>query len=162
MRGGYHHTGYGSLGADGVAEFGGGTDVIEQEHMQAVGAEHIGRDARELLAVVAAVKRDADAEVIALYMRTDIIGESLGGHAHGVFVHAVRADSHDAAQAAGTEFQIPVKRILKPGGVLVTQFQYLHFGFGIKIPFHPFFCDFLVIHIVVLLISTIGKYNHFF
>ena len=38
-----------------------------------------------------------------------IVGETLGGRAHGVDVHAVGARAHYAAQTAGAEFQVFVE-----------------------------------------------------
>ena len=56
VRGGDHDAGDGALEAYRVAHFRRGTDIVEDEHMDAVGRQHLCRDAGEHLAVVSGVE----------------------------------------------------------------------------------------------------------
>ena len=137
MRGRDHHAGDGSHPADRVAQFRRRTEIVEDEHMQAVGAEYVRCDLGELLGVVAAVIGNADADVVAGRLFKNIVGQPLGRHADSIFVHPVGSDSHDASESSGAELQILVESILEPGRVVVPQFQNLHLCLGIKIPLQP-------------------------
>ena len=137
VRGGDHDACNGAFLAHGIAHLGSGTDVVEDIDMDAVGGKDIGSDAGELPAVVAAVVRDTDLDVVALDVLEDVVGESLGGHADRVLVHAVGADAHDAAEASGAELEILVERVLETCWVVVAQLNDLAFGLGIEISVQP-------------------------
>ena len=133
----YHNAGNRLLEAYCVAQFGRRTDVVEDENVYAVGRHHIRGDTCELLAVVAAVVGDAEAQVIPLAMAQHIVREALGGHSNRVFVHTVGTHAHNAAQASGAELQILVESILERGRIGIAQFYDFTFGFGIEIAGEP-------------------------
>ena len=116
MRGRHHHARDGFFLADGITHFGRRPQVVEQIDIDAVGGKHVRRNLGKLAAVVAAVVRDAYAQFTAA-MLFDVVGQSLGCHTHGVFVHPVGAYAHNAAQTARTEFQTAVEGILQTDGV---------------------------------------------
>ena len=70
-------------------------------------------------------------------MGLDVVCKSLGGHSYSVFVHPVRADSHNAAKSSGAEFQVSVECILESCRIIVSQFNDLAFGFRIKVTGNP-------------------------
>lgn len=70
-------------------------------------------------------------------MSLDVVCKSLCGHADSVFVHTVRADTHDSSKSTGTEFQIAVKSIFKPGRVAVSEFNDFALCLRIKISVKP-------------------------
>ena len=116
--GGEHDAGVAVAVADGEAELGGGTHAVEEVDLVAVGSQHVGCDFGELAAVVAAVVADGSAELFLVGVDlADVVGETLGGHCHGVFVHAVGADAHDAAKAAGAELEVAVEALVELVGV---------------------------------------------
>ena len=135
--GGDHDAGNGAHVPDGVAELRHGPDVVEQEHIQAVGAEDVGGYLGEQFGVVAAVVGVADPDVLALDLLQDVVGESLGGHSDSVLVHPVGSDSHDAPETSGTEFKILVESVLEPGGVVVPELYDFHLGLGVEVPLQP-------------------------
>ena len=109
-----HHYSCGSaLEAYAVAEFRGRTDVVEKVDVQAVCAEHVSGYLCELAAVIATVVGDADLKVVSLDILENVVCKPLGGHSDSVLVHPVGADTHDAAETAGTELEIAVERILE-------------------------------------------------
>ena len=104
--------------ADGEAHLGRGAQLLEEVDAYAVGREYAGGRLGEEAGVVAAVVADADGLGALGERLVDVVGESLRGRAHGVYVHAVAADTHDAAQAPGPELQIVVERLDKLRRVL--------------------------------------------
>ena len=56
-----------------------------------------------------------------------IVGEALCGHAHGVYVHAVAAGTHDAAQTACSKLQVFVETLNEVGLVGLVE-HCLHVG----------------------------------
>ena len=137
MRGSDHHAGNRALESYGITQFRGRTYIVEDEDIDAVGRHHVGCNPGEFLAVVAAVVGYAETQVILLAVGQDIVCKALGGHTYRVFVHAVGAYTHNAAQAAGAEFKILVESIFKCSGVAVAEFDYLAFGFGIEVAGEP-------------------------
>ena len=78
-------------------------------------------------------------------MLLDVVREALGGHAHRVLVHPVGAHAHDAAEAAGAEFQVAVEGVFQPYRIGFLQFLDFCLGFGVEVPFEPALDHFLVI-----------------
>ena len=149
VAGGDHDAGRGLFEADAVAEFRRGTQALEQVHLDAVIGEDLGRYFCEQAGIVAAVVADAHAG-LSLHMGLDVVGEALGGHAHRVFVHAVGAGAHDAAQAAGAELQVAVEGVFQGNGIRVHQVFDLGLGLVIEVAGEPALCCLLVIfHMVV-------------
>ena len=70
-------------------------------------------------------------------MRLDVVGKSLGSHTHGIFVHPVRADSHNSAESSGSEFKIAVECILEAGRIGIPELKHLAFGLIVKIAVKP-------------------------
>ncbi len=138
MRSRDHHTGDRSHLANGVAQFWRRAQVVEDEHVQSVGTEYVSGDLGEQLRVVAAVVGNADADVIPGNLLKNIVGQSLGSHPDGIFVHPVGSDSHNATKAAGTELQSLVESVLEPDRIIVPQLDHLHLCLLIEIPFQPF------------------------
>ncbi len=72
-----------------------------------------------------------------------IVGQALGGGAHGVDVHAVCAGAHNAAQTAGAEFKVLVEGFDKRGGVFGVEHLFYFGACGLVIlvgkPYHGFF-----------------------
>ena len=148
MRSGNHHSGNGLLEPDCIAEFRSRPDILEEEDVHPVGAEHVCCYPGKKLAVVPAVIRDADSDVISVNrlaisidtlcgMCLDILGKALCGHTHSVLVHPVGADAHDASEATGTKLEIAVECILESCRVIVPQLDDLTFSLGIEIPVEP-------------------------
>ena len=78
-------------------------------------------------------------------MGLHVVRQALGGHADGVFVHAVGANAHDAAQTARSEFQVAVEGIFETGRIIVPEFEDLTFGLRIEISVEPTLGYFFVI-----------------
>ena len=144
VAGGDHDAGGRALEADGIAQFRGGAEGVEQVDVDAVVGEDVGGNLGEQAGVVAAVVRDAHAGG-AVHMGLDVVREALGGHAHGVLVHAVGAHAHDAAEAAGAELEVPVEGVFEADGVGFLQFLDFCLGLGVEVPFEPALDHFLVI-----------------
>ena len=58
------------------------------------------------------------ADLLAGESLEQVVGKTLGGHAYDIFVHAVGAGAHDAAQTAGAEFERAVEGVDKGSLVL--------------------------------------------
>ena len=125
VAGGDHDAGGRALEADGIAQFRGGAQGVEQVDVDAVVGEDVGGNLGEQAGVV--------------------VREALGGHAHGVLVHAVGAHAHDAAEAAGAELEVPVEGVFQADGVGFLQFLDFCLGLGVEVPFEPALDHFLVI-----------------
>ena len=95
---------------------GGGLQAGVEPGGDAVGRQHPGRFPGEQLALAAAVVGDGNALVQAGSL--EVVGQALGGLAHGVDVHAVGARADDAPQAAGAELQLTVKAVVQAVFVL--------------------------------------------
>ncbi len=59
----------------------------------------------------------------------EIVGEALCGGAYGIDVHAVGSGAHNAAEAAGAEFEVAVESFYKCCGIGIVEHA-LHFGAG--------------------------------
>ena len=150
MAGGDHDAGGRALEADGIAQFRGGAQGVEQVDVDAVVGQDVRGDFGEQAGVVAAVVRDAHAGG-AVHMGLDVVREALGGHAHGVLVHAVGTHAHDAAEAAGAEFQVAVKGVFQRHGIGFHEVFYLGLGLLVKASFQPALCNvFVIFHIKVI------------
>ena len=96
MGGRNHDSGGGTHITDGIAKLRRRTDVVEYEHMQAIGTQDVSCNLGKSLGIVAAVVGNADTDVVSLNMLEDVVGKSLGGHADRVLVHPVCTNTHDA------------------------------------------------------------------
>ena len=68
-----------------------------------------------------------------------IICQTLGGCADSVYIHAVRAGTHDSAETARSEFKIAIERVYKLGFVRIVKHPLnLCAGFGIVAFAKPF------------------------
>ena len=92
---------------------------------------------RTSVAVVARIVGDADLGVVAVVMREDVVGESLGGHPDGVPVHPVGSDPHDATKSTGAEFEVLSECVLQLRLVAAEHLADLHLGFLVEIAFEP-------------------------
>ena len=77
--------------------------------VDAVGGEHAGGDALEVLALVAGVARERERRV--LVVRVQVVRDTLGGLGDHVDVHAVGAHAERAAQAGGAEGEVAVEGV---------------------------------------------------
>ena len=116
--------------------------------MHSIGRHHVSCDFREKFAVVAAVVRNADADILRIdrvaisvsalgSVCLDVVCKSLGSHSHGVLVHPVGTYAHDSAKTAGTEFKVTVECILESCRIVVSQFNDLAFRLRIEISIKP-------------------------
>ena len=87
----------------------------------------------------------------------DVVGETLGGHRHGVDVHAVGAGTHDAAQAASAELEVAVEALGEFVRVLVEHVLHALSRFFIVLLCEPRFCSFddFRIHIVDIMLMFV-------
>ncbi len=114
MAGGDVHAALASEFADGETQLRSRTEAVEEIHLYAVGRENISHDFSELAAVVAHVVSNSHTDLGKIgESLVEIVGQSLGGCTHGIYVHAVGACSHDAAQTTGAELEIFVERFDK-------------------------------------------------
>ena len=93
----------------GKGERGHRLDARIHVDVDAVGRKHGGRHALEVLALQAGVTRERDRGV--LVVGVEVVGHALGGLGHHVDVHAVGADTQDAAQAGGAKGQRAVEGV---------------------------------------------------
>ncbi len=129
--------------------------------MQSIGTEYVSGNLREQFGIVAAVIGNADTYVIPRYLLKNIVGQPLGSHPDGIFVHPVGPDSHDAPEASGSELQSLVESVLEPRRIIVPQFDHLHLSLLIEIPFQPFPGVLVVIlcHSILVLLSCLLPYG---
>ena len=114
VAGRHHHTRLAAEVAHGKRKLGSGTQCLEQIYMEAVCGQHIGSNLGKLAAVVAAVVAHSSLDGIGCgEALLHIVGQALGGHSHRVFVHAVGAHAHNAAQTAGAELQAAVETLVQ-------------------------------------------------
>ena len=105
---------------DGEGHFGSGSEALKEIHLDAVGAEDGSHCLGKETAVVAAVMAYHYAQLLAFGEGFEqVVGKSLCGHTHDVFVHAVGASAHDATQSASTELQVLVESVYQSGLVLI-------------------------------------------
>ena len=101
---------------NGEAHFRSRTAAVEEIYLDAVCRENVGGQFGELARVVAHIMANGHA-----YLRhfaegvVEVVGQTLGGSAHGVDVHAVGAGAHYAAQTASAKFQVFVKGFYERG-----------------------------------------------
>ena len=97
--------------SDGERDFRCRAEALEEIALDAVGGEDGSDCLCKQSAVVAAVVAYNGCEVCAAWeCFVYIVGEALCCHAYDVFVHAVGAGSHDAAQAACAELERAIER----------------------------------------------------
>ena len=154
--GGDHNARHGAGLADGVTHFGRRTDIVEDIHVDSVGAHHVRGDAGKFLAVVPAVVRNHHGEPLPLHVTEDVVGQALRRHPHRVLVHPVGAHAHNATQATGAEFQVLIEGILEAGRIFRTEGEDLHLGVLVEIAVEPALCGFFVLfHSLVFNLSNI-------
>ena len=66
---------------------------------------------RKKAAIVAAVVSDCHFDFFVWEGFFQVVGQTLCGHAYGVDIHTVGADTHDAAQASCSEFEILIEAL---------------------------------------------------
>ena len=119
VAGGDVHAALASEMTDGERELGGGAEVFEEVNLDAVGREYVSHDFGELARIVAYVVSDDYRNFGQVFESVfEVVGQTLSGGADGVDVHAVGAGAHDAAEAAGAEFEVFVKGFDEFGLVL--------------------------------------------
>ena len=133
MAGGDVHTGLGAELTDGEGYLRRGAQTLKEIDLDTVGREDVGTSLGKEARVVAAVMAHNHGEVAAAgECLKDIVGKTLGGHAHNVAVHAVGAGSHDAAQSTGAELKVLVEGVDEGGLVGITEHS-LHLGTGLLV-----------------------------
>ncbi len=143
VRGGHHHAGVAFHFAHGKRKLRGGAEAVEDVDLDAVGRHHVGGDVGEGWTVVATVIRDGDTQVLLVGVHLlDVVGEALGGHGHGVDIHAVGAGTHDAAQSAGAELEVAVEALGQFVRVVVEHVLHALSRFFIVLLCEPRFCSF--------------------
>ena len=121
MAGGYIDTCHSTQLADSETDFGGRAEALEQVHLNAVGAEDISHTLGKHTSVVTAVVTYHHTLAALRESHVDIIGESLGSHAHNILIHTVGTSTHDAAQTARAEFKALIERVYQRILILVIQ-----------------------------------------
>ncbi len=121
MRSGDHHAALAPQFPDGEAEFGGRTERVEQEYLEPVRGENIGYPLGKLAAPVAAVVPHGHPDLLSGKRCGKIVRQPLRGHPHGVYVHAVGAHAHDAAQPPRAKLKVSVKTFGKFFRIIVNQ-----------------------------------------
>ena len=97
----------------GKAQLRGGTQRLEDPHMDAVGGAYLGGGPGKLHGVVAAVHADGHAPLFGvLALGADHVGKALGGPADHVHVHLVQTHLHGAPQSRRAELQRAVEPAL--------------------------------------------------
>ena len=117
--GGDDDTALGVQVTDGEGDLRRGAEAVEQIGFDAVGREDFGAHPGEGVGIVADVAADHHRDRFPGELFLQVVGQSLGGGADGVTVHAVGAYAHDAAHAAGAEFEVLVEGIDQFVGSLV-------------------------------------------
>src|SRR5271165_4819401 len=102
---------------NGKAQLGGRAERLEEKYFYSVGGEYISGGFRKKTAVITAVVSNGDADLLPGEGAIEVVGKALGGHADSVFIYAVGTHSHDAAQTAGTKFEVTVKTLYQLVGV---------------------------------------------
>ena len=100
-----------------------GHDHGIQIDLNPVAREHLGRRAREHIALDAAVVGDGQLRLDKLFHA--ILAVSLRGFRHRIHVHPVRARADHAAKAAGAELQLPIEPVFDFGGRVFDPLQLL-------------------------------------
>ena len=141
---------------DSIGEFGSRTERIEQIYLDAVGRENVCDDFSEFAGVVTHVVAHNNTYLGQVgESLVQIVGEALGCSAYGVYVHAVGACAHNAAETAGAEFKVAIERIDKFGLVVSGEHAaHLCLGFFVVAIAEPGFSlccylgkEFIVFHI---------------
>ena len=132
---------------DGEGEFGGGAEVVEEEHLDTVSREDVGHDFGKFAGIVADVVSHGHLDFLEVCESLfQIVGQALGCGTDGIFVHAVCACAHDAAQTARAEFEVLVERLDEVGFIGIVEHS-LDGGacFGVVTVAEPFlgFCCYL-------------------
>ena len=133
VAGGDVDTGLALQFADGEGTFGSGAHVIEEISLDAVGRKDVGHGLSIKAAVVTAVVANDYGNLIAVSkVLLQIIGKALGGHTHGINVHAIAAGTHDATQTTRTKLQVFIEALDQFGLVFIFQ-HLLHCVLGLLI-----------------------------
>ena len=92
--------------------------------LDAVGGQHRRGLLAEQHALVPAVVGNGHGLGLAVCVLEQVIGQALGGLAHGVHVHPVGARADHAPQAAGAELQVPVEPVVDLLGLVFHRQQF--------------------------------------
>ena len=140
MRGSYVHAALAFEMTDGEAYLGCWAQALKQIHLDAVGGEDVSHRFGKHAAVVAAVMTNHYGNpavlnmvkaILALHLE-QIVGIALCGARYYVFVHAVSARAHNAAQTASAEFQSAVESVDELR-LIISFHHFLYSGFGLGI-----------------------------
>ena len=94
------HTSLATKMPDGKRTLGCRSHVVEQIYLDAIGREDIGNTFGEFTTVVAAIMAHDNGYVVTiLEVFLQVIGKSLGSHAHRVDVHTVASGTHDTTKS---------------------------------------------------------------
>ena len=137
VRGGNNHARVTLELADREAQLGGRTQGVEEENREAVRGEDVGHTLGEHARVVAAVVADRHANLLAREVLLQVVGQALRCSAHRVDIHAVGAHAHNAAQAAGTEFEVFVEALHEFLHIVVDQILDLFFRLLVVVSVEP-------------------------
>ena len=124
--------------AYGEAQFGCGTQRVEQVYMEAVRGENIGHTLGKHTRIVTAVVRHGNTYRLAREVLLKVVRKALRSGAHRVDVHTVRTHTHDAAQAARTELEILVETLGQLLFIVIDQILDLFFRSFVIIAVEPF------------------------
>ena len=119
MAGGDHHSGGATQGPHRPAQAGCGHQLRVQPRPDAVGGEYPAGDPGKGLGLPAAVIGHRHRGVGKAPLQ--VVRQTLAGPGHGVPVHAVRPRAHDAPEPGGAKGQVPIKGVLDPGAVQLSQ-----------------------------------------
>ena len=103
VRGGHHDTALAAQLTNRIGDHRGRAECIVEVDLDTVCREYIGCRLSKERAIVAPVIADSYGDLFASEALQEVVGESLGSHTDGVFIHAVGASPHDAAQTARTK-----------------------------------------------------------
>ena len=138
MRCGNHHSALASEMAYRITEFRSGPQRIKQIYPESVCRKHICSNLGKFAAVVPAVIRNCNFYLVKiLEISLHVVGYTLRGHAHRIFVHSVGADPHNASQSSGAELQMSVKTLFQFFSVVVNKISDSFSGLGIVLIAQP-------------------------
>ena len=104
---------------DGERELGGRTETVEEINLDAIGREDVGDNFGEFARIIADVVAYCYGNLRKVGEGfLQIVGKALRGGPYGIYVHAVGAGTHYAAQTARAEFEILVEAFNELSGIL--------------------------------------------
>ena len=118
----YVYTGLTMKLTDGKRNLGSRTETLEEINLDAIGREDISNGLSKQTSVVAAVVTYYYGNILfSGECLEQIVGKTLCGHAHDVFVHTVCTGTHDAAQSACSELQVLIESVDEVCLVLIVE-----------------------------------------